>query len=155
MEFLDFMNENLVTLLDAAQKNEAIIELGKLAGKQAMVDDVEDLIKKLFYREQLMSTGLGLGIGFPHVRYNKLSKPGVLMGVQTGGIADYESIDNIPVKIIIMIILQEGDQRLHLRLLSQIVRLFKDPQIIEAIINAEDSGTAFDIIKTSAGQQKN
>ena len=147
MELIDFMSEKLVILLKATNKTEAVIELATLAGEQGLVDDVEDLTEKLFYREQLMSTGLGMGIGIPHVRYNELKKPGVLLGIQAKGIPDYESIDNIPVKIVVMILLRDGEQKVHLRLLSQIVKLLKDPQVIEDLIKAGDSKTAFDIIR--------
>ena len=146
MEFLEFMNKDLITLLKSTQKTEAIIEMATIAGEQGIVDDVDDLTQKLFYREQLMSTGLGLGIGIPHVRYNDLKTPGVLMGIQKKGIADYQSIDNIPVKLIFMIILKEGDQKLHLRLLSQIVQRLKEPQLVDELINAEDCNAALDII---------
>ena len=149
MEFIDLMSEKTVTLLKSNQKTEAIIELAALAGDQGMVDDVDDLTEKLFYREQLMSTGLGLGLGIPHVRYTQTKKPGILVGVQPRGIHDYDSIDNEPVKVVVMIILKEGDQRLHIRLLSQIVPLFKDMAVMDALIKVEDSAAIWEIFRNA------
>ncbi len=149
MEYLEFMSKDRVVALKSNLKTEAIIELAELAGTGGLVEDVEDLTEKLFYREQLMSTGLGLGIGIPHVRYAKLKKPGILVGIQPEGIPDYESIDNQPVRIVIMILLKEGDHRRHVRLLSQIVPLLKDPQVLEDLVKSGDPEKVFAYFRDS------
>ncbi len=152
MEYWDFMSRDLTVTLKSELKNEAIIEMAELAGAKGIVEDVEDLTEKLLYREQLMSTGLGLGIGIPHVRYAGLKKPAILVGIQPSGISDYESIDNQLVKIVIMILLKEGDHKRHVRLLSQIVPLLKDQQALESLVNTNDPDKVYDFFRQSVNK---
>ena len=152
MEYLDFMSRDLTVTLKSDLKNEAIIELAELAVAKGIADDVEDLTEKLLYREQLMSTGLGLGIGIPHVRYANLKKPAILVGIQPAGISDYESIDNQLVKIVIMILLKEGDHKRHIRLLSQIVPLLKNQRSLESLAETNDPEKVFDFFRQSTNK---
>ena len=131
--------------LQEKTKTEVIIELAdRLEGRPGL--DIEKLKKELFYREQLMSTGIGLGLAIPHVRFKGVKSPIVLAGVQSDGIADYESIDNEPVKIVIMIIVGENQHREHIRLLSMIVGRLKDGNLKDSLISAADGAELYGLL---------
>ena len=87
-----------------------LLENLKATGK---IRDIEALKKELFFREDLMSTGVGLGIAIPHVRFYETSEPVIAVGIQARGIADYQSIDGEMVKIVIMIVVGKEQHKQH------------------------------------------
>lgn len=147
MDFINLLKEKLIVFLEADQKADAIKELAAYAGAHGYVRDADDLFEKLMYREQLMSTGLGLGIGVPHVRYADLKEPVVLMGIQPAGVQAYDSIDNQSVTIVVMILVGEGQHKLHVKLLSQIVSKLKDPDLRQKVLSADSADVVSAIIR--------
>jgi len=150
MNFLDYLKPEYVISLNSNNKKNAIAELAGLAQTYHLVPQVEDLIEKLNYREELMSTGIGLGLGIPHVRYAPLKEPAVFLGLQPESIEDYESLDNEPVKILFMILVGEGEHKRHVRFLSQIVSLLKDPVLRDRLLKSESTDEAFSALKEAA-----
>ncbi|THB62633.1 MAG: PTS sugar transporter subunit IIA [Spirochaetaceae bacterium] len=128
MKYCDFLGPQRIIFPAGSDKNEVIFQLAELAAKEGVVQSKDDLAEKLFYREQLMSTGIGIGLGIPHVRYDGILQPFLAMAVRPAGIAGYESMDGIPVRIAIMILLGQGEHKTHVQILSQITRHFKDSQ---------------------------
>ena len=120
-------------------KKRIIIELVDLLAKAGIIRDREALIEGLLYREELMSTGIGLGIGIPHLRFDELSKPVVAVALQPEGIDDYESLDSQPVRLVILILVGKNQHREHIKLLSEIVSRLKKDDILPRIFHSSDS----------------
>ncbi|MDC7124243.1 MAG: PTS sugar transporter subunit IIA [Spirochaetales bacterium] len=145
-------------VLKETSKTEAIIELAGglegFSGPQVNGDilDVEELKKELFYREQLMSTGLSLGLAVPHVRFKGVKNPVVVAGVQPEGIKDYESMDGSPITIIIMILAGENQHKEHIRLLSMIAAKLKDQELRDSLVAAKSGQEIYDLLTGRAGE---
>ena len=160
MDLNSIIDKERCCVLKEKNKTEVIIELASslkdFKGPQLKGDsiDVEELKKELFYREQLMSTGLSLGIAVPHVRFSGVSSPLVIVGVQPDGIFDYETLDGDPVKIVVMIIAGENQHKQHIRLLSMISARLKDAEMREELIAAEDGDAIYGILTGTAGAEK-
>jgi mannitol/fructose-specific phosphotransferase system IIA component (Ntr-type) len=161
MDLEQIIDRERCCVLTETTKTEVIIELadrlGSLTGPAVKGGelDVETLKKELFYREQLMSTGIGLGLAVPHVRYSGILEPIIIAGVQPQGIADYDSLDGEPVRIVIMIIVGEHQHKQHIRLLSMIVARLKDPGVRERLlqsVNGEDIYNALTGAGRSGGE---
>ncbi len=148
MQLNDIIKEESCFFLKSRTKTETLIEMIEHIRENSDIEDSELLKKEIFYREQLMSTGLGLGIGIPHTRIEGQKEPIICVGISKDGIEDYKSIDNEIVKIVIMIILDENSQKLHIRLLSQITNLLKDYKVREELINSKST---IDILKIFEG----
>ena len=103
----------------------------------------------IFYREQLMSTGIGLGIGIPHVRFGQIGEPVAAVGVQPKGIKDYVSIDDEAVRIVIMIIAGRNQHKEHIRLLSLIVGQLKQEGVKDSLLHAENPQQIHTIVSAS------
>ena len=125
--------------LSESNKTEVLIEMMECLHKSGYVDDLDSLKKEIFYREQLMSTGIGVGIGIPHVRLKGIENPLIAVGLKKSGISDYESIDKEDVRIVVMIIVGEFQHKEHIRLLSQIMEKLKEKEARETLIQAESS----------------
>ncbi|MBI9109206.1 MAG: PTS sugar transporter subunit IIA [Spirochaetales bacterium] len=151
MDLVNIIDRECCSVLQEKTKTEVIIELtDRLVGRDNL--DIESLKKELFYREQLMSTGIGLGLAVPHVRFKGVKSPVVIAGVQPEGIADYESLDGEPVKIVIMIIVGEAQHKEHIRLLSMIVGRLKNAELRTALVNAESGDEIYSLLTGEAGE---
>jgi len=93
-----------------------------------------------------MSTGLGLGLAVPHVRFSGVKSPIVIAGIQPAGISDYESLDGNPVNIVIMIIVGENQHKQHIRLLSMIASRLKDNDLKQALLSAKNGDEIYSLL---------
>lgn len=119
------IQKDRIRILSGSTKDEAITDMIELIASTSKIKDIESIKEAISYREKLMSTGIGLGIGIPHIRSNLTEEPIVALGVCRKGLSDYESIDGQPVRIIVMIITGRAQHKQHIKILSNVVSFFK------------------------------
>ncbi len=146
MELNEFIDKDRVCILQGNKKKEVLLELIELISQQGEVHDIERLKDAIFYREKLMSTGIGLGIAVPHVRIEGVYHPIVAMGISHEGILDYESIDNQPVKIVVMIVAGKWQHKEYIKLLSLIVTKMKDDSLRGKLIRSRSPEEIYKIL---------
>ena len=83
-----------------------------------------------------MTTGVGGMLALPHIRINDILHPYVLVGVCENPITDYQGQDDLPVRVIVLTVAPDEDQEAYLQLLSSISRRFRDPKLIEDLIDS-------------------
>lgn len=110
------------------------------------VGDAEELREGIWHREGLMSTGIGLGIGVPHVRLDSVRDLVMAAAVTNEPIADYAALDDEPVRIVFMIAGGSSQHARYIRLLSAISSRFKDEVVRRALIGAEDEAAVYDLL---------
>ena len=108
MPLVKATNHDLFFHLQSLTKADALSELVDLIAERRPIPDAAVIKEKILAREELMSTGIGLGIGVPHVRLDHLKHPLAAVGISRVGIADYGSLDDQPVRIICMILVPVG-----------------------------------------------
>ncbi len=139
MNLKDIIKPEHCIILTSRTKTEALLELIDLVKSGGEISDIEDLKKEIFFREQLMSTGIGQGIGIPHVRFEGVQHPVILVGISPEGIADYGSMDEKPVNIVFLFIVGKEQHKEYLRLLSLISSRVKDENFRNILIKTEES----------------
>ncbi|MBL7067389.1 MAG: PTS sugar transporter subunit IIA [Candidatus Marinimicrobia bacterium] len=138
--------------LSAILKPERVVQLHcttKEAVLNQLIDlfaDIPELADAVFKREQLMSTGIGLSIAVPHVRLNSVNELHMAFGVNKTGINDYESLDNIPVRIIVLIVAGRDQHTHYLQTLSRVSHLLKNSLIREQLFEAKSSEEIYKIV---------
>jgi nitrogen PTS system EIIA component len=137
MELNKLLRVERCRILRSRTKTEVLHELIEIVAEDASVTDVEGLKREIFYREQIMSTGIGRNIGIPHVRFAGVKEPMILIGIRPSGIADYGSIDEEPVTMVFMILVGEDEHKEYLRILSLLVGRLKDDSVRKALLSAE------------------
>ncbi len=105
-----------------------------------------ELLKAINEREELMSTGIGIGIAVPHVRLKSIPHPMIGIGICRDGIKDYESIDNSPVQIVVMIAAPAGEHETYIRLLASVSDILKHNDLRSPILDSKDPENAYDIL---------
>ena len=135
-----------VLILDSKTKKDALLALADCLGSAAEVKDRDALVQGIFYREELMSTGIGMGIGVPHVRLPSVTRPVMSAGLCRNPITDYQSLDGIPIHLIFMIAAGQNQHAEYLRLLSSLSLKIKNETLRNSLISAPDTETFYQIL---------
>ncbi len=136
MKIFELLSEDRITILETTDKHEALEAICGMLSSADTIQDAGKLREAIFDREDIISTSIGLGIAIPHVRLESVTGMTVAVGVSKEGI-HYESFDDKPVHIIIMIAAPEGAHREYLSVLAKIALLLKNQKLRESILDAE------------------
>ena len=134
-DFTEFVTKDSVMTLTGKNKLEVLDSLITRAADLTKLDR-DTIFRLVWKREQMMTTGIGGKLALPHIRINDLLHPYVLIGVCENEISDYQGQDDEPVRVIVFTVAPDEDQEAFLQLLSGISRKFRNPQLIEELIEA-------------------
>ncbi len=129
----------------------AIVELVDLLVAQGKVKepDRESVLAALKQREETMSTGIGFGIAIPHATSERVSEVVVAFGRSLEGI-EFESLDNAPVRFIVLFISPKNEYQQHLRTLAAIAKQLNDRNVREALAQADDEQAILKVFEAKA-----
>ena len=127
-----------VIVLESADKNMVLTRLVDLLAETPFVRNRDELLKGILAREKLMSTGIGFGIGVPHVRIDSVSDLVMAVAVCKTPIPDYSSLDGEPVQIVCMLAARSDQHTKYIRTLSSISSRLKDSETRVRIIDSDD-----------------
>jgi len=146
----DVLTEDRVVFLTQEFKQDVLIAMVDVLAKAPQVRDREALLRQVFSRETLMSTGIGLGIGVPHVRMDGVEDIVMAFGICQRPIQDYVSLDDEPIRLICLIAAHSDQHSKHIKLLASIARRLKSDQIRRAILASRDRA---EVIQLFSGAQ--
>ncbi len=133
---IEFTDEKYIKKLKARNKLKAIEELALVFEDSAVCTDVDALVKALKEREEIMSTGVGLGLAIPHAKIKSVKKLTFAIGISKQGIK-FDSIDGKPVYLIVLVAAGERQHKEYLKLLSNIMALLKNKKIRDKVIKSD------------------
>lgn len=99
-------------------------------------EDAETYVDRLMHRELMVSTAVGNGIAFPHVRHphqNPAEGPLVVLGRCSEG-ADYDAPDGEPVYLFFLVC--SRSEVSHVRILRSLARLLPSSRLISRCLRA-------------------
>jgi mannitol/fructose-specific phosphotransferase system IIA component (Ntr-type) len=123
--------------LAAADKAAVIRELVDVVAEGSQ-SSAEDLWQAVEEREQVLSTGIGHGVAIPHGRSGRLTDLRVSAGVSRQPI-EFGSLDGAPVRLVFLLVAPESEAGAHVKALSRITRLVRQPLVRERLIGAGTS----------------
>jgi len=129
-----YTDAKYIKALTADNKFKAIEELARVFEDSDVCSDVDTLIKALKEREEILSTGIGLGIAIPHAKINSVKEMAFAIGVSKKGI-DFDSLDGNPAHLIILVAAGERQHKDYLKLLSNIMAILKNETTKNSIID--------------------
>src|SRR5438067_1340861 len=129
--------DQILPEMKATERFAAIEELVDLlvAREQIKAADRETVLHALRAREETMSTGIGFGIAIPHASSDRVGKVVAAFGRSSAGI-EFESLDNAPVKFIVLFIVPKDQFQTHLRTLAAIAKFLNDRSVRERLGSA-------------------
>ncbi|HMF66211.1 MAG TPA: PTS IIA-like nitrogen regulatory protein PtsN [Phyllobacterium sp.] len=104
-----------------------------------------EVFDTIVQRERLGSTGVGNGIAIPHGKINSVKRiAGVFAQLETP--VDFEALDDQPVDIVFLLLAPENAGADHLKALSRIARMLRDPERIAKLRTAHDAGLIYELL---------
>jgi fructose PTS system EIIBC or EIIC component len=146
MKLSKFTAEDLITFeLSGSNKEEVIGELVELASKSKLVRDKDDLLKDILERENLVTTGVGYGVAFPHAKTKAVKGIVIAFGRCDDGL-DFDAMDKKPVHIFFLIAAPEDAIGAHLNVMARLSFLMKSEENRKKLMDVKSQGELLTIL---------
>ncbi len=146
MKLSKFCDENLITFdLKATTKEQVIEELVNLAAKSPLVKDRDELLRDIVHRENMVTTGIGYGVAFPHAKTKATKGIVITFGRCEKGI-DFEAMDKKPVYVFFLIAAPEDAIGAHLNVMARLSYIMKSPENRQHLLTVSSPGELLSIL---------
>lgn len=133
VSFTKYLTKDSIMILHGQDKKSVFDQMVARVSDLAHLD--RDVVSRLVWkRENMMPTGVGQGLGLPHIRVERMDQPVILIGVCANPINDYETQDGNPVRVIVFIAADDADQENYLGLLSSVSAKMRNSALIDEIL---------------------
>lgn len=143
----DLMQKELITLnLKSDSKEAAIIELSTLMEQGGFLNNRDLYLQAVMERENMGSTGLGMGIAIPHGKSDAVKRACVAFGKSKQGI-DFKGADGSLAHLLFLIAVpKSAAANDHLKILAQLSRMLMHEDFREALYQTDSEQGIIDII---------
>ncbi|MBI4375286.1 MAG: PTS sugar transporter subunit IIA [Elusimicrobia bacterium] len=129
MTLLNHLTPEAVSVdLKAPSRDGVLSEMVELLRNGGRLPDAAAALEAVRHRELQGSTGCGSGVAVPHARVAGLKQPMVAVGISRKGV-DFAAVDGQPVNIFFLVLGPQNAPESFLKLLSQIARLVRVPEV--------------------------
>lgn len=142
----NILSPDRIVFIDHATKHDAIVELAQNLATAPQIKNEKELIDEILKREELMSTAIGRGIAIPHVRLSSVTDLVMSVGICKNELLDFQTIDDNPVRLLIMIAAAYNQHSYYLQTLSFFSSKLKDKAVRESLLSCKDSMEAYGIL---------
>jgi len=146
MKLSKFCDETLVVFdLKADSKDAVLDELVALVAESKMVKDRDELLIDIKEREELVTTGVGYGVAFPHAKTRAVKGIVIAFGRSEAGI-DFDAMDHKSVHLFFLIAAPEDAVGAHLNVMARLSYLMKSEDNRQALLKATSPGDVLSLI---------
>jgi PTS system nitrogen regulatory IIA component len=124
--------------LQGTTKRDVLVELVSALKKASLIKNEQEVVNVILEREKLGSTGIGDGVAIPHGKLKGIHNIICVFGRSLQGI-DFDSVDRKPTHIFFLLLAPENSASLHLKMLSRISKLLRDPSFKKRLMELGDS----------------
>lgn len=124
--------------LSAATKEDVLEELVELLVVDGCAEDSAEVLRVVREREAILSTGIGSGVAIPHGKSGSCPGLSIAAGVTRGPI-EFDALDGEPVRLFFLLVGPETAAGAHIKALSRISRLVRQPELRQRLIDAPDA----------------
>ena len=132
----DYLDEELVTFLDANTQQEALTSMIDLLDQKGELRDRDAFFEAILQREKIVSTGIGISVAIPHAKLSGYDDFFIAIGIQKKEGIEWQALDDMPVRLIFMIGGPENRQTEYLNILSMITAAIKDEERRKKLLKA-------------------
>lgn len=118
VQIQNIISTDRILFLNYSKKRDALVALAENLAGAPQIKNRQELISEILRREELMSTAIGRGIAIPHVRLSSVTDLVVSVGVSTCDITDFQSLDDMPIRLMFMIAAAYNQHAYYLQTLS-------------------------------------
>lgn len=143
--------DQIIPEMKATERWSAIVELVEMLVRLGKIKeaDQETVLAALRAREETMSTGIGFGIAIPHASSDRVGEVVAAFGRSSEGI-EFDSLDGLPVKFIVLFIVPKDQFQTHLRTLAAIAKFLNDRSVRERLGTAASPQEILSIFEATA-----
>jgi len=135
----NYLDERLISFLEAEDQKEVLRTLVDLLDREGKLQDKDSFFQAILEREKIISTGIGIGVAIPHAKLKGYEEFFIAVGIQKNQGIDWQAIDGLPVRIIIMIGGPDNSQTEYLNILSLITSAIKDEERRKKLLKASQA----------------
>ncbi|MDC9700755.1 MAG: PTS sugar transporter subunit IIA [Alphaproteobacteria bacterium] len=138
MDLNDFLStEAILVDIKETSKKQILQKMTEHAAKLTSLDE-QDILKTLLQREKLGSTSIGQGVAIPHAKLSGLTSLTALFARLYTPV-DFEAKDGQLVDIVCVLLTPENRGAEHLKALTLIAKLLRNPETAKAIRQQKDA----------------
>jgi PTS system nitrogen regulatory IIA component len=146
MKLSKFCDEKLIMFdLKANDKNGVIEELVNLASNSPLVKDRDELLQDIIHRENMVTTGIGYGVAFPHAKTKATKGIVIAFGRSNDGI-DFDAMDRKPVYVFFLIAAPEDAIGAHLNVMARLSYIMKSIENRKRLMKVTSPGELLSIL---------
>ncbi|MCX6828484.1 MAG: PTS sugar transporter subunit IIA [candidate division Zixibacteria bacterium] len=128
MKLSKFCSEDLINFnLKAPDKDGVLKELVEHAAKSNLVKDAGELLRDVRERENLVTTGVGYGVAFPHAKTKATKGIVIAFGRSERGI-EFDAMDHKPAHLFFLIAAPEDAIGAHLNVMARLSYIMKSEE---------------------------
>ena len=142
----NILSPDRIVFINHTTKRDALVELANNLSTAPQVKYSDELVTEILKREELMSTAIGRGIAIPHVRLSSVTDLVMRVKICKKDIIDYQSIDEIPVRILIMIAAAYNQHTYYLQTLSFFSSKLKEKALRDKLLDASTPEEAYALL---------
>lgn len=142
MDLSDLIEVSAILPALKANSKKQVLQL--LSEKAAEITGLpeREIFDTIVQREKLGSTGVGNGIAIPHGKLPGIQRiSGVFARLETP--VDFDSLDDLPVDLVFLLLAPEGAGADHLKALSRIARVLRDADTTTKIRGTRDAAAIY------------
>lgn len=136
----------IVLDLKAQEKVAVIKELVSIMVGLGLIGDEERFLADILKRENLESTGIGLGVAIPHARTTAASELFLAFGRSAKGV-DFNSLDGKPSHLIFLIAAPEENKSQYIMALARLSKILRKEEMRTRLSKATAPAEVIDILK--------
>ena len=128
----------VVSRVQGVTKKDVLVELVNTLTKANLIKNEKEVVNVILEREKLGSTGIGDGVAIPHGKLKGIKNIMCVFGRSLQGV-EFDAVDQRPVHIFFLLLAPENSASLHLKMLSRISKLLRDPSFRKRLMELSDS----------------
>jgi fructose-specific phosphotransferase system IIA component len=131
--------------VESKDKEAVITELVDLLDAQGLLSDRDAVLDAVLTRERTQSTGTGAGIAIPHGKCNAVQELVMAIGIAHEPI-EFQSIDDKPVTILILLVSPANQTGPHIQALARISRLMMNEEFKTRLENVNSAEEVYELL---------
>lgn len=142
----NILSPDRILFLEHSKKRDALVALSENLATAPQIKNRQELVSEILRREELMSTAIGRGIAIPHVRLSSVTDLVVSVGLSKCDIIDFQSLDDVPVRLLFMIAAAYNQHAYYLQTLSFFSSKLKSTELRTSLLAAKTPAEVYELL---------
>lgn len=147
MDMTRYMDTNLIVFLQASDRDEALHKIVHCIFSSGKIEDEESFYQAIIAREEVVPTGIGMGVAIPHAKLPSFDQFFIAIGVLEKPV-NWHALDRAPVKLVLMIGGPDDKQTEYLQILSKLTHAIKNEETRKMLFTLKQPTAMIELFET-------